>query len=126
VVGVLSGAIPSSSAPAFGIRPFITAMVVIFGLKNPFATIYLLFFPIQASWVAWGSGILALLNFFAGRTLESLLILGGWITGYLFVTGHGHIKPRRIWKKYSTQAKHAQRHRKLQALDGGKSGYKEH
>jgi hypothetical protein len=116
LLGVVSGAIPSNSAPAFGLHPLITAMVVVFGLKNPFATIYLLFFPIQASWIAWGSGILALLNFFAGRSLESLIVLGGWVTGYLFVTGRGNIKPQKLW----ANLKHERRRRRLQSFDGNK------
>lgn len=125
-LGVITGAIPSTSAPAFGLHPIIIAMVAIFGLKNPFATIYVLVFPIQASWVAWGSGILAMLNFFAGRSLESLLVIGGWVTGYLFVTGSGQIRPQRLWRKYTSKAKHNKRHRKLQALDGGKPDKYEH
>ena len=125
-LGVVTSAIPSSSAPAFGLHPILIALVAIFGLKNPFATIYVLVFPIQASWVAWGSGILALLNFFAGRTLESLLVIGGWITGYLFVTGRGHIKPLKLWRKYASKAQHQKRHRRLQAMDGGKSDKYEH
>lgn len=125
-LGVITGAIPSTSAPAFGLHPILIAMVAIFGLKNPFATIYVLVFPIQASWVAWGSGILALLNFFAGRSLESLLVIGGWITGYLFVTGQGQIKPKKLWRKYSSKAQHKKRHRRLQAMDGGKTDKYEH
>lgn len=117
LIGVITHAIPSTSTPAFGIRPLITAMIVIFGLKNPYATIYLLFFPIQASWVAWGTGIFGLLQFFAGRSLESLLVLGGWLTGYLFVTNHGQIKPKQLWINF----KHQQRRRRLHSVDGGKN-----
>ncbi len=116
LIGIITHAIPSTSTPAYGIRPLITAMIVIFGLKNPYATIYLLFFPIQASWVAWGSGILGLLNFFAGRSLESLLVLGGWLTGYLFVTNNGQINPKQLWVNF----KHQQRRRRLHSVDGGK------
>ena len=116
ILGVVTHAVPANSAPAFGLHPLITAMVVVFGLKNPFATIYLLFFPIQARWIAWGSGILALLNFFAGRSLESLIVLGGWITGYLFVQGRGHIKPQKLW----ANLKHERRRRRLQSFDGNK------
>ena len=126
LLGVITGAIPNTSAPAFGLHPVLIAMVAIFGLKNPFATIYVLVFPIQASWVAWGSGILALLNFFAGRSLESLLVIGGWVTGYLFVTGKGQINPKRLWRKYTSKAKHTQRHRRLKAIDGGKPNKYEH
>ena len=126
VLGVVTGAVPSTSPSAFGIYPLIVSLVAIFGLKNPFATIYIIVFPVQASWVAWGSGILATLNFFAGRSLESLLVIGGWITGYLFVNGRGHIRPQRLWKKYTSQAKHKKRHRQLQAMDGGKSDKYEH
>ena len=104
--------------------PILIALVAIFGLKNPLRR--------SMSWYSihglgcMGSGILALLNFFAGRTLESLLVIGGWITGYLFVTGRGHIKPLKLWKKYTSKAQHQKRHRRLQAMDGGKSDKYEH
>ncbi len=126
IVGVVTGAVPKSSPPAFGIRAITIALVAIFGLKNPFATIYLLVFPIQASWVAWGSGLFALLSFFNGRSLESLIVVAGWITGYLFVSNHGHIKPQKIWSKYVNKYKNERRYRKLKAYDGGKSDPYEH
>ena len=44
---LLSGAV-NEPIPATGIGPMVTALIVIFGLSNPHATIYLLFFPIDA------------------------------------------------------------------------------
>ena len=81
----------------------------------------MLFFiiPIQAAWIAWGTGLLALLNFLFGRSLESAMICSGWLSGYLFMQNRGKINIRAFY----TQYKHRQtqkRIRKFKVLDGGK------
>lgn len=116
---VISGAV-SQQTPFMGLAPFITAALVVFGLNNPRATILLFFIiPIQAAWIAWGTGILALLNFLFGRSLESAMICSGWLSGYLYMQSKGNINLRSIYTKY----KHKQtqkRIRKFKVLDGGK------
>ena len=82
---LLTGAVVARG-PFIGLNPLITALVVIFGLANPNARILLFFIiPIKASWIAWGSGLFALLNFLAFRDLDSTLWLSGWLGGYLTI-----------------------------------------
>ena len=117
ILGIAIGAVTPISGPAYGLRPFITALVCVFGLSNPHATIYLLVFPVQAVWVAWGSGILALLTFLSGRELDSLLLIGGWIAGYIFV------HQRRLRKQIKSNTRKSTRS-DWKVVQGGK--YDEH
>ena len=72
----------------FGIEPFLAALLVIFGLSRPNATILLMFvIPIKAAWVAWGSGLLCLLHLLSDRDLGSAMWLAGWISGYMWLRG---------------------------------------
>ena len=76
----------SPRAPFVGLNPIITALIVVFGLSNPNASILLFFvLPIKAAWIAWGSGLFALLNFLALRDLDSSLWLTGWIVAAMVV-----------------------------------------
>ena len=115
---VVSGAV-SQPHPFMGIAPFITAALVVFGLTNPRATILLFFIiPIQAAWIAWGTGLLAFLNFLFGRSLESAMICSGWISGFLYMQTKGHFNIRSLY----TQYKHKQtqkRIRNFRVIDGG-------
>ena len=81
---IVSGAVAQPS-PFMGLSPFITASVVVFGLKNPRGQPFcsFSFYPYKAAWIAWGTGLFALLNFLFGRTLESAMICGGWLSGFL-------------------------------------------
>ena len=72
--------------PFLGLNPFITALIVLFGLSRPNAQILLFFvLPIKAGWVAWGTGLLAALTFLFSRDLGSALWLSGWLAGYLWL-----------------------------------------
>ena len=116
---IVSGAVVQST-PFMGISSFITAALVVFGLNNPRATILLFFIvPIQAAWIAWGTGLLALLNFLFGRSLESAMICSGWLSGFFFMKTKGRIGIKSLY----TQFKHKQtqkRIRNFRVLDGGK------
>jgi hypothetical protein len=70
-----------------GINPILTALVVIFGMSNPNASIRLFFvLKVQAKWVAYGSGLIALLFFLSGRDLGSTMYLSGWIFAFGYMS----------------------------------------
>ena len=104
----------------FGIEPFLAALLVVFGLSRPNATILLMFIlPIKAAWVAWGSGLLCLLNLLDGRDLNSAMWLAGWISGYVWLRGgisQGLKRPFLRWK----QAKVKKKLSTFDVIDGGK------
>lgn len=97
-----------------GIEPILAGLLVLFGLSRPNATIYLMFIiPIKASWVAWGSGLLCLLNLLAERELGSAMWMGGWLCGYAWLRGGIMPTIRKTLLRY----KHAQTKRKLAKFD---------
>lgn len=106
-----------------GLNPMITALIVVFGLTNPNANILLFFvLPIKAAWIAWGSGLFALLNFLAYRDLNSALWLTGWIGGWLFMesTRRGGLKgmlPQRMAS--SERTKNRKKDPRRQAAERG-------
>ena len=122
LITIMIGAV-KGTAPAMGISPFVTAMIVVFGLTNPKATILLIVFPIQAAWIAWGTGLFAALGFLSTRTLPSALWLSGWLAGYAFI----EMQPNGKLRRFFIQRKHKQTNRRLKEKkigftvhDGGK------
>ncbi len=104
----------------FGIEPFLAALLVIFGLSRPNATILLMFIiPIKAAWVAWGSGLLCLLHLLSDRDMSSAMWLSGWISGYLWIRGGIELPLKRFWLR----RKHTKIKKRLSTFDvieGGK------
>ena len=80
--------------------------------------------PIKAAWVAWGSGLLCLLNLLSDRDLNSAMWLAGWVSGYLWLkggVGQGLKRPFLRWKQ--TKIKKKKKKKKLSTfdvIDGGK------
>ena len=123
VLATFLGAI-AKREPALGIGPFVTAMVVVFGLTNPRATILLIVFPIQAAWIAWGTGLVAALGFLSTRSLPSALWLAGWLGGYFFIEMQPGGKIRRFFIRRKHQKTHQRLHGKkpnLTVHQGGKN-----
>lgn len=123
IITIMIGAVVKGSPPAMGISPFVTAMIVVFGLTNPKATILLIIFPIQAAWIAWGTGLFAALGFLSTRTLPSALWLAGWLAGYAFI----EMRPGGKLRRFFIRRKHKQTNRRLKEQkigltvhDGGK------
>lgn len=65
-------------SPYLGPTCFLTALVAVFGLANPTATILLIVLPVRAVWITWGSGILAFLFFLYARDVASAVAFFGW------------------------------------------------
>jgi hypothetical protein len=106
-----------------GLEPFLISLLVIFGLAQPNAQILLFFvLPIKASWMAWVSGLFALLVFITSTTMTTALILGGWLGGYVFVrSGFGNIN--RLFERYRLlhRKKKLQKElSKFRVIEGGK------
>lgn len=113
MAGLLTGGIH------IGINPILTALVVIFGLSNPNATIRLFFvLPVQAKWVAYGSGLIALLYFLSSRDLGSTMYLSGWIFAFGYMSiGQDFFKQWRLRR----QAKKSEKELgKFTVIRGGK------
>ena len=122
VLNQMGAVTQGGTGPFMGLNPLITAMIVVFGLTRPNAQILLFFvLPIRAAWIAWGTGLLAFLNFLAGRDLQSTLWLTGWLGAYFWLSRGeqgGKLLRKSIlrWKQRKIQ----QRLQKFEVIPGGK------
>ncbi len=115
-----------ATTPYLGINCFLTALIVVFGLSRPNATILLFFvLPIRAAWVAWGTGFISFLYLVYTRDMSSAVALFGWAGAVLYMISGGRITnliallrarllARRIFRRSS-------RRHHLDVLDGGRS-----
>lgn len=118
LVMVLLGVV-GAQAVWFGPEPWLTALLVVVGLTRPNTTFYLMFvLPIRASWLAWGSGLMALLFLLNGRDMSSAMWLGGWIGGYAWVQG-GMPKGLKKWMLHRKAKKIEKRLSTFDVLEGG-------
>ena len=118
LVMVMMGVVPNQSM-WFGPEPWLTALLVLVGLTRPNTTFYLMFvLPIKAAWMAWGSGLMALLFLLYSRDMSSAMWLGGWISGYLWVQG-GMPKGLKKWLLSRKAKKLEKRLSTFDILEGG-------
>lgn len=115
LVGAIVGERPFS-----GPGPLLTALTVLFGFTRPNASILLFFvLPVRALWIAWGSGLLALLYFLSTRSLDSALWLSGWIGAWIWLRGDPFQGLRKRWLRFRYDRLN-RRLRKLEVIEGGR------
>jgi membrane associated rhomboid family serine protease len=90
--GLLFALIPGFNTPFWGMMPSLLAMIVIFGMLNPEATIYLMFIiPIKAKYISYLTVFITLLTFLAKVNPHGAYHLGGILFGYLYFKGPKYI-----------------------------------
>jgi hypothetical protein len=103
----------------YGPEPWLTALLVVVGLTRPNMTFYLMFvLPIRASWMAWGSGLMALLFLLSSRDMSSAMWLGGWICGFAVVQGGMPSFLKKAWLRYKAN-KVEKRLSQFDVIEGG-------
>jgi len=118
LVMVLLGVVAPQGA-WYGPEPWLTALLVVVGLTRPNTVFYLMFvLPIRASWMAWGSGLMALLYLLYSRDMSSAMWMGGWICGYVWVQG-GISKELKKWMLKRKAKKLEKRLSTFDVLEGG-------
>ncbi|MEQ1569130.1 MAG: hypothetical protein ABMA64_26075 [Myxococcota bacterium] len=118
VVGLLADAAGLTAArPALGWAPLVYALPAVYGIARPNDTLLLLFFPVQARWVLWGSLGVALLLILAEHTLPTWEGLGVWLG--VFGWWHG-IGPGARKRQLLKKAGKVERELKIRVLEGGK------
>jgi hypothetical protein len=123
VVGVVVGVLVdltglASASVSMGWVPLVAALPAIYGLARPDDTILLLFFPVKARWMLWGSLGVALLMVLAYHTIGTWEAVGVWlgVYGWWHLLGPG-ARRRRLIKKASGIEKEL----KIRVIEGGKS-----
>lgn len=121
VVGLVAALLGARESAAFlGQGPLLTAMVGLFGFAAPNAQ-FLLFFviPVRASWLGWGSGLLAFLFMLATREVAWVLAFFAWAGAWGWSAWEGG-----AWRRFQLRRKKARIERQLsrfEVLDGGKA-----
>ncbi len=88
VCGLLFSSVSGFNAPFMGMLPSLLALVVIFGLLNPEATILLMFIlPVKAKYLSYGTIVITLLTFLAKANPHGAYHLGGILLGYIYFKG---------------------------------------
>lgn len=86
--GLLFSAVSAFSAPFMGMLPSLLALVTVFGLLNPEATILLMFIlPVKAKYLSYGTIVITLLTFLAKANPHGAYHLGGILFGLLYFKG---------------------------------------
>ena len=102
VCGLLFSNVSGFSTPFMGMLPSLLALIVVFGLLNPEATILLMFIlPVKAKYLSYGTIVITLLTFLAKANPHGAYHLGGILFGYIYFRGPKDIfDPNRLAAKY--------------------------
>jgi hypothetical protein len=108
-------------APVVGFGFWVEALVVWFGLLHRGAQIRLMFvLPIKAEYMAWGSGVLALLYLLFYRDTGSLHAVAAWVGAWAVITFDTDMFRR--WRLQQRKRKIEKELGKFEVIDGGRTG----
>ena len=84
-VGLLFASLMTVAAPFGGMMPGLLALIVVFGLLNPEATVLLMFIlPVKAKYISYGTVIITALTFLARTNTHGAYHLGGIAAAWLY------------------------------------------
>ncbi len=103
---------------ALGWRPLAFALPPLLGLLRPDQQILLIVLPVRASWILWGTLVLALLNVLAERSLDSFQEVGVWlgVFGWYHLLGPGR-RQRNLRTRGASVEKEL---RRFEVIEGGR------
>ena len=109
------------AVPFGGMLPSLLALIVVFGLLNPDATILLMFIiPIKARYISYGTLLITLLTFLAKANPNGAYHLGGILFGWLWLAGPRHaLDYRRLHMMY-LEWKLKRKKARFRVIDGDK------
>ena len=121
VCGLLLSSVSGFSVPFMGMLPSLLALIVIFGLLNPEATILLMFIlPVKAKYLSYGTIGITLLTFLAKANPHGAYHLGGILFGYIYFRGPKDLfDPNRLAAQYFTWRFNRKKSR-FTVIDGSK------
>ncbi len=119
VCGLLLSSVTGFNLPFSGMMPGLLAIIVIFGLLSPDATILLMFIlPVKAKYLSYGTILITTLTFLAKANPDGAYHLGGILFGCLYFKGPQYFNPKMIYLKYH-QRKLSNKKSKFKVIDGG-------
>ena len=121
VACLLFGSMASFNAPCAGMMPSLLALIVVFGLLQPEATILLMFvLPVKAKYISYGTIIVTALTFLAQTNLHGADHLGGIGLGWLFFRSPTHWLDPNWWRWKYFERSQKKRRDKFTVIDGRK------
>jgi len=121
LVGLAFSGVAGFNAPFMGMLPGLLALIVVFGLLNPEATILLMFIlPVKAKYISYGTAGITLLTFLAKANPYGAYHLGGILCGFFYFKAPGTaLDPQVIYLKY-LQWRLKRRKSRFRVIDGAK------
>ncbi len=117
--GLLFGSLASSGLPFAGMMPSLLALIVIFGLLQPEATILLMFIlPIKAKYISYGTVIITALTFLARTNPHGAYHLGGIGLAWLAFRSPTHWLDANYWRWRYFEHTQKRRRSKFTVVDG--------
>lgn len=99
VASLLFGTMAAFNVPCAGMLPSLLALIVVFGLLQPEATILLMFIlPVKAKYISYGTIIITALTFLARTNLHGAYHLGGIGLGWLYFRSPTHWLDPNWWR----------------------------
>jgi membrane associated rhomboid family serine protease len=119
--GLIFSSIAGFHAPFMGMLPSLLALIVIFGLLSPEATILLMFIlPVKAKFISYGTVIITLLTFLAKANPHGAYHLGGILLGYIYFKGPKEVlNPSRLYAAYLVW-RYQRKKSRFTIIEGGK------
>ncbi len=121
VACLLFGSMASFNTPCAGMMPSLLALIVVFGLLQPDATILLFFvLPIKAKYISYGTVIVTALTFLAQTNLHGAYHLGGIGLGWLYFRSPTHWLDPNWWRWKYFERSQKKRRGNFTVIDGQK------
>ena len=121
VCGLLMSTIPGFNLPFMGMMPSLLALIIVFGLLNPEATILLMFIlPIKAKYLSYGTALVTLLTLLAKANPYGAYHLGGILFGYIYFKGPGTLFTPQFFHFKYLEWKMKQKRAKFKVIQGDK------
>ncbi|MFZ5569416.1 MAG: rhomboid family intramembrane serine protease [Thermodesulfobacteriota bacterium] len=121
VPGLIFSMVPGLDQPFMGMVPSILALMVVFGLLNPEATMLLMFIlPVKARYISYGTALITLLTFLAKTNPAGAYHLGGILMGYAYFKGFGNLHPILRLRSAYGNWQYRRRRARFTVIDGRK------
>lgn len=121
LIGLAFSGVAGFNAPFMGMLPGLLALIVVFGLLNPEATILLMFIlPVKAKYISYGTAGITLLTLLAKANPYGAYHLGGIICGFACYKAPGtFLDPQVIYLRY-LQWRLRKRKSRFRVIEGSK------
>jgi len=121
LAGMALSGVAGFNAPFMGMLPSLLALIVVFGLLNPEATILLMFIlPVKAKYISYGTVGITLLTFLAKANPHGAYHLGGILCGWAYFKAPATaLDPQLLYLKY-LQWRLNRRKARFTVIDGEK------